>query len=231
MSTTVSTHPSTSPVVRMPGSTTAGDLGLAAQPLLSALYRLTVRQYDRLIHDGVIPEFDRVELVEGLLVTKTCRNRPHVQAGVKGFRLLSALVPPEWHVRKEDPVVASDWSKPEPDLAIVRGKDVNYDDRDVTASDVALVVEIFDSSLALDQQEMARVYASGSIAIYWVINIVAQQVEVYTNPESGTYRSTQIYMLGQDVPVVLADKLVGQIAVADLLPSTQRPTSGTETEA
>jgi Uma2 family endonuclease len=196
--------------------------------LSSSLYRLTVRQYDRMIHDSIIREGDRVELVEGLLVTKMGRNRPHVQAGVRGLRLLSVLVPGGWHVRKEDPIVASDWSKPEPDLAVVRGRDEDYDERDVTSADVALVVEIADSSLPADQQDMARVYSASGIAIYWIINLVDQQVEVYSDPGSAGYQSTQIKKPGEEVPVVIDGALVGQIAVSELLPTREKRTSGGE---
>ena len=196
--------------------------------LSSVFYRLTVPQFDRMIDDGIIPEADRVELVEGLVVTKSGRNRPHVQAGVRGLRLLSSLISAGWHVRKEDPIVASDWSKPEPDLAVVRGRDEDYDERDVTSADVALVVEIADSSLTVDQQAMARVYAAGGIAIYWIINLVEQQVEIYSDPGSAGYQSTKILKLGQDVPVVIDGVLVGQIAVSDLLPPREKRASGGE---
>jgi Uma2 family endonuclease len=152
MSTGSSTQSQGPPVFRVePPATSTPPSNVPGRELSSVLYRLTVKQYDRMIRDGIIKEPDRVELVEGLVVTKMGRNRPHVQAGVKGLRLLSALVPANWHVRKEDPIVTSDWSKPEPDLAVVRGRDEDYDERDVTAADATLVVEIADSSLTAER--------------------------------------------------------------------------------
>ena len=131
--------------------------------LASGLYRLTVRQYDRMIDDGTIAEDNRVELIEGLLVNKMGRKRLHIVADNKGLRLLSSIVPRGWYVAKEDPIVVSDWNEPEPDLAIVRGQAEDYIEHDVTAADVALVVEIAESSLAADQTDMARVYAVSGI--------------------------------------------------------------------
>ncbi len=163
-----------------------------------------------------------MELVEGLLVTKMGRNRPHVQAGVRGLRLLSGLVPVSWHVCKEDPIVASDWSKPEPDLAVVRGRDEDYDERDVTAADVALVVEIAESSRPADQQDMARVYSAGGIAIYWIVNLVDRQVELYSEPGPSGYTSIQILKPGQVLPVMIDGMVVGQIAVSELLPPAEK---------
>jgi len=182
------------------------------------LYRLTVVQFDKLVDAGVIAEDDRVELIEGLLVTKMGKKRPHVQAGVHGLGLLSRVVPPTWHVRREDPIVTSAWGKPEPDLAVVRGRAADYDDRDVTATDVALVVEIAESSLSIDRSEMALVYSSSGIPVYWIVNLVDGQVEVYSDPGPAGYQSTQVIKPGQDVPVVLDGLEVGRIAAKDLLP-------------
>ncbi len=192
---------------------------IAPSPILaSGLYRWTVPQYDRMVQSGVIAAADRVELIEGLLVTKMGRNRPHVQAGNKGFWALARIFGSEWHVRKEDPVVVSQWSKPEPDLAVVRGVIADYDQRDVLAADVALVVEIADSSLPADQADMARVYAASGIPVYWIVNLVARQLEIYTNPGPNGYADTVAVKPGQDVPVVIDGFEVGRIAVADMFP-------------
>jgi Uma2 family endonuclease len=186
--------------------------------LASGLYRWTVRQYDRMIQAGMIAAADRVELIEGLLVTKMGRNRPHVQAGNKGFWALARIFGPGWHVRKEDPVAVSQWSKPEPDLAVVRGEIADYDQRDVMAADVALVVEIADSSLPADQADMARVYAASGIPVYWIVNLVDRQLEVYSNPGPAGYADAVAVKPGQDVPVVIDGVEVGRIAVADMFP-------------
>jgi Uma2 family endonuclease len=191
----------------------------APGPQLAAwLYRLTVHQFDRMIRDGTIANADRVELIEGLLVTKMGRNRPHVQAGNKGFWTLARSLGPGWHVRKEDPVVVSEWSKPEPDLAVVRGEVDDYNNRDVTAADVAVVVEIADSSLSADQTDMARVYASAGIPVYWVVNLVDRRVEVFTGPGPAGYAVTNAFGLNQNVVLVIDGVEVGRISVAEMMP-------------
>jgi hypothetical protein len=66
------------------------------------LYRFSVAQYDRMVHDGTISKNERVELIEGLLVTKLGKNPPHVFAGKLGLKGLERLVSPGWHVGKDD---------------------------------------------------------------------------------------------------------------------------------
>jgi Uma2 family endonuclease len=182
------------------------------------LYRLTVTQYDRMIENGTIGEHERVELIEGLLVTKMGKNPPHVFAGKMGLKRLEQLVAPGWHVGKEDPVVVSEWGKPEPDLSVVRGTESDYVGRPVTAADVGLVVEISESSLAADRSEMARIYARASIPVYWIVNLVNRQIEVYTQPSNEGYESRIVYASNQSVPVFLDGREVGQILVSDIIP-------------
>lgn len=187
-------------------------------PMLTRLYRLTVRQYDQMIRDGIIGEKDRVELIEGLMVTRMSKKPPHVVAGKQGLDALSRVAPPGWHLAKEDPIVASDWSEPEPDLAMVRGRPRDYLQRQVTAADVALVVEIAQSSLSTDRSEMGRVYAASGIPFYWIVNLIDSQIEVYTGPGPAGYQGRQDLKPGQDVPVVVDGVEVGRIAVVDILP-------------
>ena len=114
--------------------------------------------------------------------------------------------------------MVSDFSKPEPDLAVVRGQAEDYIERDVTSADIALVVEIADSSLRADQREMRPIYAASGIPIYWIINLVDRQLEVYSNSDGRDYRTIQIFSREQEVPVLLGGVEAAQIRVADLLP-------------
>jgi Uma2 family endonuclease len=206
-------------------STTPGLTGIPTPPSvapnppwISRIFRLTVRQYDQMVQDGVIGAKDKVELIEGLLVSRMGRNRPHIAAGNVGLRTLERIVPVGWYIAKEDPVVVSEWSKPEPDLAIVRGQARDYIDRDVMATDLALVVEIADSTLSADQKEMKRVYSASGIPVYWIVNLVDRQLEIYTDPTPDGYPSSLILKPGQNVSVVIGGVVCGPISVSEILP-------------
>jgi Uma2 family endonuclease len=171
-----------------------------------------------MIQIGLLDKRDRVELIEGLLVVKLRKTPRHVVAGKQGFDALARVAPPGWYVAKEDPVIASDWSEPEPDLSLVRGQPRDYLQRRVTAGDVALVVEIAESSLTTDRSEMGRLYAASGIPYYWIVNLVDGQLEVYTGPGPAGYQNRQDLKPGQDIPVVVDGIEVGRIPVADILP-------------
>jgi hypothetical protein len=47
---------------------------------------------------------------------------------------------------------------------------------------------------------------------------VDKQVEVYSDPGPNGYQSRQVYLPGQEIPVVVGGVEVGRIAVASILP-------------
>jgi len=83
---------------------------------------------------------------------------------------------------------------------------------------VALLVEVSETTLARDQGKKLAAYAKAGIPVYWIVNLVENQVEVYSSPGPDGYQSRQDFKPGQDVPVVIEGVEVGRIAVADILP-------------
>jgi Uma2 family endonuclease len=184
----------------------------------SPLARLTVDQYEAMVDSGVFTEQDRFQLINGLLVAKLPKKRPHVIACDETSRLLTRIIPRGWHVMTEDPVCIPPKSEPEPDVAVVRGKPRDYPIRPPGPKDLAMVVEIADRTVAKDRQ-MARVYGPAEIPVYWIVNLKSRQVEVYTGPCPDGYASRSDFVEGQTVPVVIKDVEVGRIAVDDILPN------------
>jgi Uma2 family endonuclease len=99
----------------------------------------------------------------------------------------------------------------------VRGGIRDYLRRHPEPADIALFAEVSDSSLRQDRK-LAKVYAATGIPVYWIVNLVHCQVEVYTDPGPGGYGSRRIFKPGRHVPVVIAGVEVGRIRVADILP-------------
>jgi Uma2 family endonuclease len=108
-------------------------------------------------------------------------------------------------------------SEPEPDLAVARGEIDDYEERHPGPRDVALVVEIAKSSLAEDRK-LAETYGGAGIPIFWIVNLVHRQLEVYSRPTNGSYTSSTIFKKNDLVDLILDDQIVAQIRVSDLLP-------------
>jgi Uma2 family endonuclease len=181
---------------------------------------ITVDQYEAMVASGEITPADRLVLIEGRLVNKMTMNPPHAMAtGFCHAALASLLVRSGYHARAELPVrIPSRASEPEPDASVARGTFRTYASRHPSEVDIALLVEVADSSLA-DDRALAVTYGAASIPVYWIINLVDRQVEVYTKPDpAGGYGLRVDYRPGDDVPVVIDGREVGRIPVAELLP-------------
>ena len=133
----------------------------------------TVDEYDRMIEDGDIGEDEQVELWDGNVVPKMPKGPRHRVGTTKTAEALERVIPPVWHVARENGVVLNDWRKPEPDVAVIRAE-LKYDSsRDARAEDCCLVVEVAESSLTDDQGYKLEGYAGAGIPVYWIINLRA----------------------------------------------------------
>lgn len=197
-----------------------GHLSPVVSPL--PVRRFTIGEYEKLLEVGVFRSGDPYELLNGVIVAKMPQNGPHASTSSRLERRLTKLLPDEWLLRTGKPLtVPSSQSIPEPDLAVVSGPEDKYDARHPEPNEVAFVVEVSDSSLGRDAGEKSGIYARAKVAEYWIINVKARTVEVYTDPKGGkaaTYKTRTDYGPDDAVPVVVAGKTLGTIAVKELLP-------------
>lgn len=182
-----------------------------------AIFRLEVAQYHAMVQAGILTEDDPVELLEGWLVVKTPKNPAHRIATRQVARALEQQLPHNWYVDTQEPLTTSD-SEPEPDVMVVKGDTRDYRNRHPGPGEVALVVEVADTTLRRDRTLKQRLYARAGLRVYWIVNLIDRQVEVYTEPAEGGYRQQQVYGPDAVVPVVLAGQAAGHVAVKDLLP-------------
>ena len=168
----------------------------------------------------MLTEEDQVELLEGHMVMKMPPNPPHSNVVSNATEILIVRLPLGWRLRSEQPITLPD-SEPQPDFAVVRGDRSTYQSRHPGPPDIGLVVEVCDSSLTIDRIDMVRIYARANLPIYWIINVVDRQVEVYTDPRPNdpvpAYATRTDYRVGDSVPLVPDGQLLTQLPVADLL--------------
>ena len=111
---------------------------------------------------------------------------------------------------------------PVADVVILRGPDTNYATRLARADDVALLVEVADTSYAKDSGPKLRRYATFRIPVYWIVDLNRRIVEVRTRPfgkgKQAGYARCDLYREGDQIPVDLDGQEVGRVAVSDLLP-------------
>jgi Uma2 family endonuclease len=182
--------------------------------------RWTRVEYDSLIETGFLGPSDKIELLGGQLCVSEPQNSPHARAISLGLETLQKALAPGWHVRVQLPIALDDESEPEPDLAVVSGGPRDYADH---PSRPALVVEVADSSLALDREHKGSLYARARLPEYWIVNLVDRVLEVHREPgpDAGAqygWAYRVLLTLGPDEHVTPLAAPSARILVADFLP-------------
>jgi Uma2 family endonuclease len=173
----------------------------------------------RLIDDGVLGPDDRVELLEGVVVSMAAQNAPHASGVARAYRALFLAIGDRAVLRPQLTFIAGDYSVPEPDIAIVPGEYADYDA--VHPRTALLIVEVADTSLAQDRITKVGIYAAAGIPEYWIVDVRGQRVEVYREPVTAErrYRLRTFAHRGDRLDLsALSDAAV---AVADLLPAIE----------
>jgi Uma2 family endonuclease len=179
---------------------------------------MSIDEYEKLVETGALTARDKVQLIDGMLVPKMVQNPPHSVANVLCGGALARAIPPGWHVRAAMSVRLPPKSEPEPDQCVARGEARDYSQRHPGPNDVGLLIEIADKSRLDANRKMTLKYRASSIPVYWIVNLVDRQVEVYAHPTGSGYVPPQIYKPGEDVPISLDGVVVACILVSDTLP-------------
>jgi Uma2 family endonuclease len=170
----------------------------------------TIEQYHRAIAAGLLRDDAAVELLDGFIVRKdraragddpmTIGDRHRIVV----LRLAQAaprFEPLECFLQTQQPVSLPPTSEPEPDAAVVRGQIDDYLEHPPTAADLYAIVEVADSSLALDLGPKLRAYAAAGVRQYVVVDLVADRVLVHEEPTGESYARVRSLTCGDQVPI------------------------------
>ena len=141
-------------------------------------------------------ERERLELVDGELISKMGKNRPHVNTlalmlewlqDVFGRRFVNSEAPVD--VSPED----NPTNEPEPDLIVLNREYTSFRSGNPQPQDLSLVVEIADSTLTFDLTTKASLYARAGIVEYWVVDVERRRLIAHRGPAAGKYGAVTVY--------------------------------------
>jgi Uma2 family endonuclease len=177
--------------------------------------RWTRTEVQNLIAVGQLPE-SGYELIEGDIVVKMGKKRPHVFVTMRMLEWLVSVFGFD-HVQSQDPIALSEFSEPEPDVCVLLHPQREYlSSGTPDAGNARLVVEVSDTTLDFDTTVKAGLYARAAVADYWVVDIAGRRVIVHREPVDGQYQSVLAYTEDELVAPLAAP--VSSLRVGDLLP-------------
>ena len=188
-------------------------------PTLAEKQRLfTADEYHALAEAGILTEDDRVELIDGQIIAMSPIGSLHVHCVNRLNRLFTTQLyrhaPPEAIVSVQNPVRLNDRTEPEPDVVLLRpGMDQT---RVPIASDVLLLIEVADTTLAFDREVKLPRYAAAGIPEVWIVALEEDHVDVYRRPGSDGYLEHAVLARGEQATVAALPS-VGPFDVEEML--------------
>jgi len=148
--------------------------------------RLDAERYFAMAECGVLSPDERVELLEGMVVAMPPQSPQHATAVQFVANFLQRTLGADIAVRVQMPFLAGGRSVPEPDIAVVPGRLVDYRTRHPASA--LLVVEVADWSLSQDRLTKAAIYAAAGVPDYWVIDLRGGLVVCFASPRRRAMR-------------------------------------------
>ncbi len=164
-------------------------------------HRFTLDDYHAMAEVGILGEDDRVELIGGEVVQMAAMGARRAGCVQRLTRLLLPVLSDGVQLRVQLPVAIPDYDEPEPDLALVRAREDDYDQSHPTPADVLLLIEVADTSLVYDRGVKLPIYARAGIPETWIADLSATSVGRHGDPdtETGAYRSVARFGLAETV--------------------------------
>jgi len=119
-------------------------------------HRFNVKEYYRMAETGVLRPDARVELLNGEIIDMSPIGPFH--GGVTNYliEIFTAASKGRWMTSVQNPVRLDDHSEPQPDLVLLKPSPDFYRRQHPQPTDVYLLIEVSDSSLASDREANFR---------------------------------------------------------------------------
>ncbi len=169
---------------------TASKEMLSARDLLEKR-RFTAHEYLKMAELGVLAPDEKLELIDGEIFKKM---RPvstsHIWCVVRLNKMFLLALFKNVIVSVHNPLRLDDYNEPEPDVVLFPLEAMN---RQPTAKDALLVVEVSDSTLNLDRKVKLPLYARFDVLEVWIVNLSEKRLEAYGEAKEGMYRQVKMY--------------------------------------
>jgi Uma2 family endonuclease len=160
---------------------------------------ISAEEYLRMGEGQVFAPDARLELIEGEIVEMAPIEPPHAGRVNKLTHLFGQRAGNHALVSVQNPIIISDRSVPQPDLALLIPRADYYTSSHPAARDVYLVVEVSDTTLAFDLRTKVPLYARCGIPEVWVVDVNERAIHVFRDPGATGYGASITLRPGQSV--------------------------------
>jgi Uma2 family endonuclease len=159
-------------------------------------HRFTVDEYHDMAATGLLTEDDRVELIDGEIVEMSPIGWRHANCVTALTMLLARFALDRYAVSVQNPVTIGEYGELQPDLTLLERTPHR---RLPGPDDVALAVEVSDSTLSYDKNIKLPRYAQSGVPEVWIVDLENHKVEVHSKPSEENYRESKSFGPGESV--------------------------------
>lgn len=149
---------------------------------------VSVDDYHRMGEVGLFGPGERLELIQGDVVTMAPIGGPHLRLVNVLAQLFAMQVGRSVVVSVQNPISLPPDNEPQPDIVLLRPEcwgraTVPH------ASDVLLAIEVADTTLARDREIKIPLYARHGIPEAWLFDVASGSTSIYRDPSPAGYRT------------------------------------------
>ncbi len=159
----------------------------------------TVEEYHRMAESGVIGPEERTELLEGKVCSMAPSGPLHASRVDRVARIFFRQFSDRAQVRNQNPVTLGKMSEPQPDIALLRLREDEYESRHPSEDDILLGIEVAVSSLRFDLGAKAEIYARNGLTELWVADVENERLIVLRAPGATGYTERIVLEAGDQI--------------------------------
>jgi Uma2 family endonuclease len=147
----------------------------------------TADEFLRMGEAGIFEPEARLELIEGEILEMSPIGPWHMACVNRATELFVTKLSGRAIVSIQNPVRLSEYTEPQPDVALLKRRDDYYKEKRVSWEDAFLVIEVSDTSLSHDRNRKLPLYAKAGVSEIWIEDLQSNSIYVYRNPGPNGY--------------------------------------------
>lgn len=165
-------------------------------PISIPSFDFSVESYHKLVSSGVLKPTDKVELIEGKIIPMSPINSPHAACVRRLGNILRKIFVDTAIISEQNPITLGTHSEPEPDVAVLRFDEDNYEEAHPCEKDVLIAIEVSHTTQKYDRETKLPLFAQYDIPETWIVDLKAKSIEVYSKPMNGEYGDKKTFQQG-----------------------------------
>ena len=164
-------------------------------------HRFSVSDYYLMGEAGILAPDSREELIHGEIFDRAPPSPLHSATVTRLNKIFQHASGDDASVSVLNPVRLSEFSEPQPDLALLKRRRDFYSEHHPGPTDVLLIIEVADSTLRFDRDTKVPLYAVHGIPEMWLVNLHARRLVRHRAPREGTFTLVDEPNLGTPVEI------------------------------